>query len=110
MQNSVCYTNGYLEVMEQNDSGYREIWVGDYTKRDSTVYSDRLFEWNFTKYNRCCEQVWGNHGQFFYNRTPNEIEQFLRLYYEKDNLVLTKVELCHNVSNGYPIWVFSFRY
>ncbi len=78
---------------------------------DSGMYSDRMIGWAYEKYNRCCEEVWGNQGQYFNRseRTPKTIERFLQLYNDNDNLELTWiVEEC-NVSNGYPVWYFGFK-
>ena len=38
------------------------LWRKDYHKdKSQTVYSDRLFQWDSEKYNKCCEEIFGNH-------------------------------------------------
>lgn len=80
-----------------------------WTDRDTVVYSDRLHEWDWQKYNRCCMEVWNNEGQLFGGRKPADIERFLRLYNEDPGLKLTGIEEGCNYSNGYPFWVFYYR-
>lgn len=85
------------------------IWKGDYHKGvGSVVYSDRLMQWDYKKFNKCCKKVWGNEGQLFYNRKPEDIEKFLSLYWNKE-IKLTAIEEGCNVSNGYPIWIFYYE-
>lgn len=85
------------------------VWKGDYTENtDGCVYSDRLFQWDWEKYNRCCEEVWGNQGQYFNNRMPEDIEKFLSLYIGKKIKLTAIMEGC-NWSNGYPVWVFCYK-
>lgn len=85
------------------------IWRGNGFDKDKNYlgdYSDRLFQWNSDRYNECCEQVWGNKGQYFDCRTPEEIQKFLQLYYGDDNLVLYQIVEGCNQGNGYPYWIF----
>jgi hypothetical protein len=85
------------------------VWKGNYKKGEgNTVYSDRLFQWDWEKYNRCCEEVWGNKGQYFDNRTPKDIEKFLRLYTDKQIKLTAILEGC-NWSTGYPVWIFIYE-
>ena len=77
-----------------------------WSDNDKVVYSDRLWSWNSKKYDHCCEKVWGNQGQLFGGRQPDEIEKFLRLYFDDPELMLTGIEEGCNCSNGYPFWVF----
>lgn len=84
-------------------------WMGDYQKGVShPVYSDRLWQWDSKKYDRCCNEVWGNEGQYFNNRKPKDIERFLSLYFEKEVKLTVIMQGC-NVSNGYPYWIFYYE-
>ena len=78
-------------------------------KINSGCYSDRMFQWGADKFNKCCNEVWGNKGQNFYieQRTPKQIEKFLTLYFEKP-ITLVRVKECCNQASGYPVWYFSF--
>lgn len=85
------------------------IWKGDYNaKLDGAVYSDRLYSWDNVKYDKCHREVWGNESQLFNNCSPESIEKFLSLYFDKD-VTLTGVEQGCNVSTGFPYWIFYYR-
>jgi hypothetical protein len=85
------------------------IWQKDYKKASANVvYSDRLLQWDYDKFNECCMKVWGNEGQYFSNRESDDIEKFLSLYFGK-NINLTAITQGCNVSNGYPYWVFFYE-
>ena len=75
---------------------------------DEVVYSDRLYQWDSEKYNASCMAVWGNRGQYFYQRSPESIEMFLSLYFGRE-VILTAIEVEENASSGYPYWAFYFR-
>lgn len=85
------------------------IWKNDYNETKSKiVYSDRLLEWDKDKFAQCSKEVWNNTGQTFYNRKPEEIEEFLKKYFEKE-VKLTAIKECCNVTTGYPIWIFYYE-
>ena len=84
------------------------VWKGNFSQTTDCLDSDRLMQWDYDKFNACCNEVWGNTGQMFYNRSPEEIEIFLRKYLGIA-LVLTGVEIACNACNGYPYWSFYFK-
>lgn len=85
------------------------IWKNEYTQKQScTVYSDRLIQWDYNKYNECCRNVWGNEEQYFDGRNPKDIEKFLSMYFNKEIKLTAIMEGC-NVSNGYPYWIFFYE-
>jgi hypothetical protein len=84
------------------------IWKGDHDKNDSAVYSDRLMQWDFTKFNRCRKEVWGDQGQLFFNSKKEDIEKFLSLYFNED-IKLTAIMEGANLASGYPYWIFYYR-
>ena len=90
-----------LEYVVWKDKNFNE-------EECSAVYSDRLFQWNYEKYNKCCQEVFKNQGQQFYEREPKEIEKFLGMYFEKQIKLTAIVQGC-NQSSGYPYWVFYFK-
>lgn len=86
------------------------VWENEEVGATGSAYSDRMMQWDYEKFNKSCEEVWGNKGQLFhsYIRQPKDIEKFLQLYFDKPNLKLARlVEGC-NVSSGYPYWVFEW--
>ncbi|MDO8415183.1 MAG: hypothetical protein Q7S87_03105 [Agitococcus sp.] len=80
------------------------------TPGNNSSYSDRLYQWDDEKYNRICRQIFGNEAQVWDARTPMQTEQFLREYFDKPELVLTKIMKGTNVSSGYPYWYFEYCY
>ncbi len=74
-----------------------------------TVYSDRLFQWDSEKYNKCCTEVWKNQGQDFEQRSPGSIEKLLQLYTDDPTLRLIGIMQGANVSSGYPYWIFLYN-
>jgi hypothetical protein len=83
------------------------VWEDNHGK-SSVVYSDRLYQWDYEKYNKCCQKVWNNEGQYFSQRQPQDIEKFLTLYFNKPIKLTLIMEGC-NVSNGYPYWIFGYE-
>lgn len=51
----------------------------------------------------------GNEGDYWYNRDPNRIEEFLKEYFNKPNLKLIFIMEYCNASDGYPVWRFDFN-
>ena len=73
-----------------------------------TEYSDRLYKRNWKKFNECCEAVFGNHGQLFDERSPEDINKFLNMYLEYP-VKLTAVLNCCNQSSGFPYFCFIYE-
>ena len=82
---------------------------GENKEINDTVYSDRLYQWDYEKYNKLCEKHFGDKGQYFSNRDPKNIENFLKEYYNNDSLELILIEEGCNYSSGYPYWIFSSK-
>jgi len=83
------------------------ILFGDKKKNSQAVYSDRLYQWDYKKYNELCEKHWGNKGQYFDRRSPDTIEKFLSDYMGKKVSLTMVVEWC-NVATGYPLWSLHY--
>lgn len=84
----------------------------DAVKKDSldtfSVYTDRLFSENPSKFNSAALSVFENKSQYFDNKDPSLIEKFLQVYYSDTSICLLKIiEEC-NVSNGFPTWYFKY--
>lgn len=85
------------------------IYKKDYDENNhNAVYSDRMILWDFDKFEKCCQNVFGNTGQYFNNRTPEDINKFLNLYFGKQTKLTAILEGC-NKANGYPYWVFIYE-
>ena len=86
------------------------IWKAENFDKEkcNAVYSDRLHQWDYEKYNRCCQEVFKNEGQQFYQRKPKEIEKFLNMYFDKQ-IKLTAIMQGCNQSSGFPYWIFLYE-
>lgn len=84
-------------------------WRGG-TKANNTVYSDRLLQWNYNKHNELCRKHFGDVAQLWDSkeRTPEKIQDFLREYLDKPDLVLCVVTEYCNQSTGFPYWRFDY--
>lgn len=85
---------------ETSDFKYEECKV---------AWSDRLFQFDHKRYDNCCMEVWGNKGQVFSGREPEQIEYFLRLYLDQPDLKLHGIVNGCNSSSGYPYWIFFYK-
>jgi len=110
------YVDLYGNPVSRNRLEYRYSYepyvthrMGNNDQITYSAYSDRLMQWDMTKFNKCCREVWNNEGQYFDNRTPMSIERFLQLYYDAPKLKLIVIMEGCNVSNGYPYWIFHFN-
>jgi hypothetical protein len=83
--------------------------LGKNEEANDTIYSDRLLQQDFKKHNELCKKHFGNEGQYWYDRTPEKIEAFLRDWCDAPKLKLVFVMEYCNVSNGYPTWRFDFN-
>ena len=104
--------NKPIKITEKEYQNYYAphiVWKGkEDIKESNTVYSDRLIQWDYEKYNECCKSIWNNEGQYFNNREPEDIEKFLNLYFNK-KVKLTAIMRGCNVSNDYPYWIFYYE-
>lgn len=75
---------------------------------DNTVWSDRLFQWDYEKYNKLCTKHFGNESQYWYDRNPELVESFLSDYVGYEIKLVRITESC-NVSSGFPVWSFDFK-
>ncbi len=73
----------------------------------NTIYSDRMYSWDGKKYNACCMNVFNNKGQWFNQRSKEDIEKFLSLYLKKEVQIFLIASI-ENRSTGYPTWRFDY--
>jgi len=74
-----------------------------------TSYSDRLFQQDHVKYNKLTQKHFNNNSQYWNDKTPEQIEAFLRDFFNKPDLELIGIMEGCNVSNGYPYWIFMYN-
>lgn len=89
--------------------GFIQWRGGANEEANSTIYSDRLLQWDYEKHNVLCEKHWGNEHQYWDRRDPKKIEAFLRDWTRDPTLKLIFVMEYCNVSSGYPCWRFDFQ-
>lgn len=70
-----------------------------------TIYSDRLYEWDYEKAQRLAEQ---HEIKRWDNTRTEKIEAFLRDWNDNPNLRLVLVMEYCNQSSGYPVWRFDY--
>lgn len=73
-----------------------------------SMYSDRMLSWDYVLFNKCLKEVFGNQGQDFSNRKPEDIQSFLTMYVGSP-VTLMEVRRYVNVSTGFPCWLFIFQ-
>lgn len=73
-----------------------------------TVYSDRMFQWDYKKTNRWLKKIFGNENQYFNNKDPALVEKFLQKRFNYPRLRLDMIVEWCNLSNGYPLWSFHY--
>lgn len=77
---------------------------------DCMVYHDRMLQWDREAFSKAVCEVWPDkpHSQMFNGRKPEDINQFLNLYFGK-KVELTAVLQGCNVGNGFPYWIFVYK-
>lgn len=78
-------------------------------KATDTIYTDRLIEWDYEKYNKLCKKHFGNDGHFWDKRESRKIESFLRDWVDDEKLELVMVSKSKNRLNGQPLWRFDYN-
>ncbi len=113
----VCgLVNEFGNVISRTPQEYPYSYDGFITYRASdndpdagTIYSDRLWDWDFKRADALCQKHFGDKGQYFSNRSPKKIEAFLRDWCDDPDLKLIFIMQYCNVSSGYPVWRFEFK-
>lgn len=85
-------------------------WKGDYRKGEQTqvVYSDRMGMWDYEKFKELYQKVFNEMGHYFGNKNPENVEQFLKLFFDRE-IKLTAIMQGCNKSNGNQYWIFFFE-
>ena len=89
---------------------YSDIVTYTYSdvEADATLYTDRLKGWGYEKLKELPLKHFRVQGDYWGERTPEEVQSFLRDYCDAPNLLLTKITEQCNPSNGYPLWKLDF--
>lgn len=111
----VQYMSKDGEIRRRAPAEPQRDWASPVTHFDTGVQgngcndSDRLLMADWDKHNELCLKHFGDVAQFWGGRKPVSIEAFLRDYFDKPDLVLTKIMKMYNRSNGHPIWHFQYK-
>lgn len=89
--------------------GFVTFRAGPNLEANGTVYSDRLWQWDYTKTDELCYKHFGTKGQYFNRRSPAHIEAFLRDWIGDPELKLVLIMEYCNQSSGYPVWRFDYK-
>lgn len=83
-------------------------WQGKETP-NASVYTDRLYTWDHELHDSLCQKHFGDKGQYWSDRSPEKIQDFLRERFDLPNLILCSVEEHCNASSGFPVWHLSYK-
>ena len=101
--------DGIVTVFPNKDKYGGVIQFDNNAEPKHSVYSDRMYGWNSKKYNECCRSIWNDESQVFYDdRTPEEVERFLRAYTEDETLTLCRIIRYERI-DGYSVWRFDYN-
>lgn len=76
---------------------------------NGTIYTDRLYQWDYVKHDELCKRHFGDTGQYWDRRSPTAVQEFLREWCEDKNLLLIEIMEYCNYSTGYPVWRLDYR-
>ena len=86
------------------------IWKDDnYKEANCSCWSDRLLQWDYKKTRALMKKHFGNEGDYYDDRNPEDVEKFLQDYYDDNSLKLLVIMKGCNHASGYPLWHFWFK-
>jgi len=85
-------------------------WYDKKVTPEASVDTDRIWEMLPSKHDRLCRKNFGDIGQWWQDRKPKDIENFLREWYKEPKLKLAFVKQNCKKSNGNPYWTLAFKY
>ena len=104
--------HGNRAVRLQKDYPYSfdtvTLYKKGYLETDLSECSDRLSDRDADRFRMCAISAFGDTGQNFSRRDPEQIARFLSAFLER-KIELTGIEESCNWSTGYPYWTFCFR-
>ena len=83
--------------------------VGANEDATSTIYSDRILQWDYKKARKLMAKHFGESGDYWNNREPKKIEKFLREYCKDKTIEIVYIMEHCNRSSGYPLWSFHYK-
>lgn len=113
-----------IDIQEQTKPGFRSkqdhpysydpftVWMDMSFKSNEdchVIYSDRMSQWDYQKNRTLQKEHLGKETDYLGDFTPNQLTNYLSAYLERE-IIMIRIQECCNVSNGYPLWVFWFKY
>jgi hypothetical protein len=98
---------GIITFSNRDEFGGEYIVVRKDIESKHSEHSDRLFQFNPEKYNKCRMNVFGDTSQYFDFVPSEKIEQFLCEYLEQ-KIILVHITKFINASSGFPYWRFDY--
>jgi len=90
--------------------GFVTFRGGENKEANCAVYTDRLYREDHKKHDELVKKHFGDTGQYWSSRNSEKIEAFLRDWTgDKELKLILVMEYC-NVSSGYPLWRFDFKW
>ena len=99
-----CYYSVGAEIVDGKTPEYIVIGAQE---PNSSMYADRMGQWDYEKYKQSKLKIFGDVSDYFENRTLEQIEKFICEYLGKD-VELYSMIISENVSSGYPVYCFRF--
>jgi len=110
------YIDEHGNAVEKSKDEYPYSYDGfvqerNYTdlKANGTVYTDRLLQWDFKLTRELIKKYFKDGGgDYWENRSLEDIQSFLRERLNKPELIVTLVMEYCNVSTGFPVWRIDY--
>ena len=99
-----CYYSVGAEVVDGKNPEY--VVEGAH-EPNSSMYADRMHQWDHEKYTQSKINIFGNVSDYFEERTMAQIEKFICEYLGKE-VELYSMIITENRSSGYPMYCFRF--
>jgi len=85
------------------------IFFNEKSKKEATttIYTDRLLEWDYEKHNSLCKKHFGDKRQHWDCRDSEKIQAFLSDWTGKKVVLVANIQYV-NLASGYPVWRLDF--
>lgn len=97
----------YSDGVETREGKTPEYVVKGAHEPNSSMYADRMNQWDHEKYNQSKIKIFGNVSDYFEGQTLEQIEKFICEYLGKE-VELYSMIITENRSSGYPMYCFRF--
>lgn len=86
------------------------IWkTMDHKLCTGSVYTDRLFQWDYKLTTDLIQKHFNTSSQYFDKYSPKQLQEFLRERLDMPNLEVVFLQEECNQASGYPLWYIGYR-